>query len=80
MFTLENELQKRLAILDERNDIQARIDEIRNELIELEEKLVDTDYEEIAREVEEIKALMGVDEEEAEAEEEIEPINDEIVE
>lgn len=79
MFTLENELQKRLAILDERNDIQARIDEIRNELIELEEKLVDTDYEEIAREVEEIKALMGVDEEEAEAEE-IEPINDEIVE
>ena len=58
MFSLENELQKRVAILEEKNDLEARIGELRNELAELEDKLIGVDYEEIAREVEEIKELI----------------------
>lgn len=63
MFSLENELQKRIAILEEKNGLEARIGELRDELAELEEKLTGVDYEEIAREVEEIKELMGINEE-----------------
>lgn len=80
MFTLENELQKRLAILEEKGELEAKCDELRKELAEVENKLIGVDYEEIAREVEEIKDLMGVNEEEAEADENLGPVNNEFVE
>lgn len=79
MFSLENELQKRVAILEEKNDLEARIGELRNELAELEDKLIGVDYEEIAREVEEIKELMGINEEVVE-EECVEEHEEEVVE
>lgn len=62
MFSLENELQKRLDIIANKDALVAKKEELEIALGLVNEELDSTDYEELASEVLEIKRLMGIDE------------------
>lgn len=68
MFSLENELQKRLDIIAKKDALVAKKEELEIALGLVNEELDSTDYEELASEVLEIKRLMGIDEEVVEEE------------
>lgn len=72
MFSLENELQKRLDIIAKKDALVAKKEELENALGLVNEELGSTDYEEVASEVLEIKRLMGIDEEVVEEENTVE--------
>ena len=72
MFSLENELQKRLDIIAKKDDLVAKKEELEIALGLVNEELDSTDYEELASEVLEIKRLMGIDEEVVEEENTVE--------
>lgn len=72
MFSLENELQKRLDIIAKKDALVAKKEELEIALGLVNEELDSTDYEELASEVLEIKRLMGIDEEVVEEENTVE--------
>lgn len=72
MFSLENELQKRLDIIANKDALVAKKEELEIALGLVNEELDSTDYEELASEVLEIKRLMGIDEEVVEEENTVE--------
>lgn len=63
MFSLENELEKRLQIVADRNVLNERKTELETELKLVNEKLAVYNYEEIDNEIAEIKKLMGIEDE-----------------
>ena len=82
MFSLENELEKRLQIVADRNVLNERKTQLEAELQLVNEKLAVYDYAEIDNEIAEIKKLMGIEDEvveEADGEVVAEP-NEEVVE
>lgn len=72
MFSLENELQKRLDIIAKKDALVAKKEELEIALGLVNEELDSTDYEELASDVLEIKKLMGIDEEVVEEENTVE--------
>lgn len=76
MFSLENELQKRLDIVAEEDALIAKREALEIELAQVNEDLAKYDYEEIRNEIAEIKTLMGLDEPEAETEENTEEVEE----
>lgn len=62
MFSLENELQKRLDIIAKKDALVAKKEELEIALGLVNEELYSTDYDELANEVVEIKRLMGIEE------------------
>ena len=65
MFSLENELNKRLEIVAEEDVLIAKKETLENELNQVNEELGKYDYSEIREEIAEIKKLMGIEEEPA---------------
>lgn len=63
MFSLENELEKRLQIVADRDVLNERKTELESELQLVNEKLAVYDYAEIDNEIAEIKKLMGIEDE-----------------
>lgn len=63
MFSLENELEKRLQIVADRDVLNERKTELEAELQLVNEKLAVYDYAEIDNEIAEIKKLMGIEDE-----------------
>lgn len=63
MFSLENELQKRLDIIAGKEALEEEKTLLEEKLEVVNAKLNQYDYEELAEEVVEIKRLMGIDEE-----------------
>ena len=78
MFSLENELEKRLQIVADRNVLN----ESETELKLVNEKLAVYDYAEIDNEIAEIKKLMGIEDEVVEDVdgEVVSELNEEVVE
>ena len=65
MFSLENELNKRLEIVAEEDVLIERKQALENELNQVNEALGKYDYSEIRAEIAEIKKLMGIDDQPA---------------
>ena len=63
MFSLENELEKRLQIVADRDVLNERKTQLEAELQLVNEKLAVYNYEEIDNEIAEIKKLMGIEDE-----------------
>ena len=63
MFSLENELEKRLKIVADRDVLNERKTQLEAELQLVNEKLAVYDYAEIDNEIAEIKKLMGIEDE-----------------
>lgn len=63
MFSLENELEKRLQIVADRDVLNERKTQLEAELQLVNEKLAVYDYAEIDNEIAEIKKLMGIEDE-----------------
>ena len=63
MFSLENELEKRLQIVADRDVLNERKTQLEAELQLVNEKLAVHDYAEIDNEIAEIKKLMGIEDE-----------------
>ena len=63
MFNLENELEKRLQIVADRDVLNERKTQLEAELQLVNEKLAVYDYAEIDNEIAEIKKLMGIEDE-----------------
>ena len=63
MFSLENELEKRLQIVADRDVVNERKTQLEAELQLVNEKLAVYDYAEIDNEIAEIKKLMGIEDE-----------------
>ena len=63
MFSLENELEKRLQIVADRDVLNERKTQLESELQLVNEKLAVYDYAEIDNEIAEIKKLMGIEDE-----------------
>lgn len=63
MFSLENELEKRLQIVANRDVLNERKTQLEAELQLVNEKLAVYDYAEIDNEIAEIKKLMGIEDE-----------------
>ena len=63
MFSLENELEKRLQIVADRDVLNERKTQLEAELHLVNEKLAVYDYAEIDNEIAEIKKLMGIEDE-----------------
>ena len=82
MFSLENELEKRLQIVADRNVLNERKTELETELKLVNEKLAVYNYEEIDNEIAEIKKLMGIEDEVVEDVdgEVVSELNEEVVE
>lgn len=82
MFSLENELEKRLQIVADRNVLNERKTELETELKLVNEKLAVYDYAEIDNEIAEIKKLMGIENEVVEDVdgEVVSELNEEVVE
>lgn len=82
MFSLENELEKRLQIVADRNVLNERKTELETELKLVNEKLAVYNYEEIDNEIAEIKKLMGIENEVVEDVdgEVVSELNEEVVE
>lgn len=82
MFSLENELEKRLQIVADRNVLNERKTELETELKLVNEKLAVYNYEEIDNEIAEIKKLMGIEDEVVENVdgEVVSELNEEVVE
>lgn len=72
MFSLENELQKRLDIIANKDALVAKKEELEISLNVVNEELNSTNYEEVARDILEIKRIMGIDEEVVEEENTVE--------
>lgn len=72
MFSLENELKKRLDIIAERNVLLDKKINLEAELELVNEEIGKHNYEELENEVAEIKRLMGI-------EEPVEDVHEEIV-
>lgn len=72
MFSLENELQKRLDIIANKDALVAKKEELEIALGLVNEELNSTNYEEVARDILEIKRIMGIDEEVVEEENTVE--------
>lgn len=82
MFSLENELEKRLQIVADRNVLNERKTELETELKLVNEKLAVYNYEEIDNEIAEIKKLMGIEDEVVEDVDDqvVSELNEEVVE
>ena len=83
MFSLENELNKRLEIVAEEDVLLEKKEALENELNQVNEALGKYDYSEIREEIAEIKKLLGIDQkpvEEAVVEEAVEPAEEAVVE
>ena len=62
MFSLENELNKRLEIVAEEDVLLGKKETLENELNQVNEALGKYDYSEIREEIAEIKRLLGIEE------------------